>query len=171
MLLVPAPAGAGDLSEGVFAADDDFAEYAAERADRHRLSVDDYLLALRTQEDQAWVVERVNANPDRFAGVYWDWRASVPEFVVQYVGADAPQLHPDVREVSVRYSRAELLRILDELDRATDAMDAGVAGLVSIGIDDLANAVTVVATNETPEVLSLVAEYGDAVTVGYQPVR
>jgi hypothetical protein len=168
IILIGASATPVAASESVDpASDQEFAAYVLERAQAHDVSVDAYLDSLREQERLSWVVREVNTHPNDFGGVSWDWSAKIPGFVIQYVGDEPPRFDPDVTEVRVLRSRAELLSILEDLDRNLANLDARASGLVSIAIDDVANAVVLVTAAPNFQVSNIVAPYGDAVALQY----
>lgn len=160
VLVVPLTATASASGDG------DFQEYLTERATHHGLSVDAYLDVLRTQELLAPVVQLVRSDPESFGGIYWDWGAPTPGFVVQYVGAAPPDLGTNIRYVRVERSRAALDAVVQRLDRLSESA-ATDSGWVSLGIDELTNTVRVGLADKSAPVLPHLAEFGNAVTVRF----
>ncbi len=144
----------------------DFHEYVVERATHHGLTVEAYLDALRTQELLAPIVQLVRSDPESFGGIYWDWSAPTPGFVVQYVGATPPDLGTNMRYVRVERSRAALDAVVQRLDGLSESA-ATSSGWVSLGIDEVNNTVRVGLADRSAPVLPRLAELGNAVTVQF----
>jgi hypothetical protein len=142
------------------------ADWLAYGASRHGLTDSEFRDAVARQEAGDDLVLEVRQHAANYGGVYWDWKADPPGFVVLYTAA-APtdSFDASVRLVHVERSYAELARVLGELASAAKAGDPSETGFVSVGIDEASNVVNLTVTAADAPMAKVAAEFEDAVSI------
>jgi hypothetical protein len=148
-------------------------DWLADGAARHGLTVSEFQGAIATQEAGDDLVLKVRQDANQYGGVYWDWGANPPSFVVLYTGEPPNEwAAASARLVRVERSYADLTTVLDELVQGVK--DAGPLdiGFVSVGIDEASNTVELTVTASDAPMAKLASKFGDAVNVvvGRRPV-
>lgn len=141
-------------------------DWVIEGAKTHQISVDAYQTGAEEQAALQDILPIVRAHPDNYAGVYFDWDAVPPAFVVLFVGKTARDSFPSaVRLVRATYSLTELEATRDRIAGEARKLTTTDSEFVSVGVDEPKNRVRLVVTNTGSRLADLALDLGSQVDV------